>query len=95
MKKKIVFVFAGILVISFLKPVLLGEFVYWDFLEVSTTVAANFVLLTAFTFIVWIVMKLVSSLTNKESIPFATLFFESFLLMLLLYVISIAFYFQE
>lgn len=92
MNRKIIYVLIGTLMISFLKPFLMNEFKYSDFLEISSVVAANFVVLISLTFLVWLLMKGVSLITNKkEAIPFSTIYFESWIIVILLYFISTAF----
>lgn len=78
------------LILSFIIPLVKSDFLYWDFLEISTKILAYFVIIMGLTLISLIVMKIVSSITNrKDKIPLKTLYFQSWIMALVLISISL------
>lgn len=88
--KKIITTILISLILSFLIPLMKSEFFYWDFLEISTKISAYFVIIMALTLIALLIMKIVSSITNKkDKIPLKTLYFQSWIMALVLISISL------
>ncbi|TXD66320.1 hypothetical protein [Polaribacter glomeratus] len=88
--KKVIITILVSLILSFIIPLVKSDFLYWDFLEISTKILAYFVIIMGLTLISLIVMKIVSSITNrKDKIPLKTLYFQSWIMALVLISISL------
>ncbi len=88
--KKVTITILVSLILSFIIPLIKSEFLYWDFLEISTKILAYFVIIMGLTLISLMVMKIISSITNrKDKIPLKTLYFQSWIMALVLISISL------